>query len=245
MAFVTDSNRTHVLWQPPPTACPTASGAAPEVPSILMHPGGGGGGRKSACPKNAPPAVRETVAGRWLGALEEGGGYLPPLPMHPCPPPPPPLLSSDTSLAGSAEVRARAARLAQEMHGAPKGRPQLRCSEVTGAGRLDGAPPPPPPPPPTHAWHRHQRRTRTSQTCLRFACTPFEWTLWGLNVFVTVVFVLEMAAKMVAYGPVRYWRTPLDGIDGLCALFSIAGACSGVGDRGLAAEQTGVKLGGP
>ena len=29
--------------------------------------------------------VRETVAGRGLGALERGGGGLP---MHPCPPPP-------------------------------------------------------------------------------------------------------------------------------------------------------------
>ena len=33
MAFVTDSNRPQPLWQPPPTACPTASGAASEIPS--------------------------------------------------------------------------------------------------------------------------------------------------------------------------------------------------------------------
>ena len=38
MAFVTDSNRPQPLWQPPPTACPTASGAAPEVPSLGTHP---------------------------------------------------------------------------------------------------------------------------------------------------------------------------------------------------------------
>ena len=38
MAFVTDSNRPQPLWQPPPTACLTASGAASEVPSLLMQP---------------------------------------------------------------------------------------------------------------------------------------------------------------------------------------------------------------
>ena len=37
MAFVTDSNRPQ-LWQPPPTACLTASGAASEVPYLLRHP---------------------------------------------------------------------------------------------------------------------------------------------------------------------------------------------------------------
>ena len=38
MAFVTDSNRPQPLWQPPPTACLIASGAASEVPPLLMHP---------------------------------------------------------------------------------------------------------------------------------------------------------------------------------------------------------------
>ena len=38
MAFVTDSNRPQPLWQPPPTACLTASGTASEAPSLLMHP---------------------------------------------------------------------------------------------------------------------------------------------------------------------------------------------------------------
>ena len=38
MVFVTDSNRPQPLWQPPPTACPTAAGATSEVPSLLMHP---------------------------------------------------------------------------------------------------------------------------------------------------------------------------------------------------------------
>ena len=38
MAFVTDSNRPQPLGQPPPTACPTAAGAASEAPSLVMHP---------------------------------------------------------------------------------------------------------------------------------------------------------------------------------------------------------------
>ena len=38
MAFVTDNNRPQPLWQPPPTACLTASGAISAVPSLLMHP---------------------------------------------------------------------------------------------------------------------------------------------------------------------------------------------------------------
>ena len=37
MAFVTDSTRPQPLWQPPPTACLTASGAASEAPSLPMH----------------------------------------------------------------------------------------------------------------------------------------------------------------------------------------------------------------
>ena len=37
-AFVTDSNRPQPLWQPPPTARLTASGAASEVPPLLMRP---------------------------------------------------------------------------------------------------------------------------------------------------------------------------------------------------------------
>ena len=41
MAFITDSYRPQPLWQPPPTASPTASGAASEVPSLLMRPWGG------------------------------------------------------------------------------------------------------------------------------------------------------------------------------------------------------------
>ena len=45
-AFVTDSNRPQPLWQPPPTACLTAAGAASEVPSLLMRP---------------PPPLREAV----------------------------------------------------------------------------------------------------------------------------------------------------------------------------------------
>ena len=37
-ALVPDGNRPQPLWQPPPTACPTARGTASEVPSLLMHP---------------------------------------------------------------------------------------------------------------------------------------------------------------------------------------------------------------
>ena len=37
MAFVTDRNRPQPLWQPPPTACLTACGAASESPALLMH----------------------------------------------------------------------------------------------------------------------------------------------------------------------------------------------------------------
>ena len=38
MALVTDSDRPQPLWQLPPTACLGASGAASEVPSLLMQP---------------------------------------------------------------------------------------------------------------------------------------------------------------------------------------------------------------
>ena len=49
MAFVTDSNRPQPLWQPPPTACLTAAGAASEAPSLLLHP--------RLCPGGEPPAA--------------------------------------------------------------------------------------------------------------------------------------------------------------------------------------------
>ena len=38
MALVTDSDRPQPHWQPPPTACLTASRATSEGPSLLMHP---------------------------------------------------------------------------------------------------------------------------------------------------------------------------------------------------------------
>ena len=44
VAFVTDSNCPQPLWQPPPTAYPTAPGAASEAPPLLMHPWGWVGG---------------------------------------------------------------------------------------------------------------------------------------------------------------------------------------------------------
>ena len=40
IAFVTGSNDPQPLWQPPPSACLTASGAASKVPPLLMHPWG-------------------------------------------------------------------------------------------------------------------------------------------------------------------------------------------------------------
>ena len=65
MAFATDSNRPQPLWQPPPTACLTASGATSEVPSRLMHPcrspvlWGGGGGALTQ-PERSPCAAQVT-----------------------------------------------------------------------------------------------------------------------------------------------------------------------------------------
>ena len=56
----------------------------------------GGGYCRLRMPLRLAPAVRETVAGHRLGALEGGGGYLPPfqyipaLPQIRSPPPPPP-----------------------------------------------------------------------------------------------------------------------------------------------------------
>ena len=44
MAFVPNSNHPQPLWRTPPTAYPTASGAASEVPSLLLHPWGTGFG---------------------------------------------------------------------------------------------------------------------------------------------------------------------------------------------------------
>ena len=68
MAIVTDSNRPQPLWQPPPTACPTASMATSAVLSILMLPLGGGGG-----------------AWRPDGLLSVAGGAYCPLAASPCP----------------------------------------------------------------------------------------------------------------------------------------------------------------
>ena len=62
MVFVTDSNRPQPLRQPPPTACLTASGAASEVPSLLMHPWGGGStAQHSTAQWKAPPPPRTSA----------------------------------------------------------------------------------------------------------------------------------------------------------------------------------------
>ena len=74
MAFVTDSNRPQPLWQPPPTACLTASGAASEVPSLLMHPWGTPPGfpEKAILCCDSPP-VEELPEDRPCGPLHCGG----------------------------------------------------------------------------------------------------------------------------------------------------------------------------
>ena len=66
MAFATNSNRPQPLWQPPPTACLTASGAASEAPSLLIFgngprqraaagPRGPGAEQQKRPPASAPP----------------------------------------------------------------------------------------------------------------------------------------------------------------------------------------------
>ena len=72
LAFVADSNRLQPLWQPPPTACLTASGASSEVPLLVMHPwamsrgrGAGRGGTRAAGSSRAAPAPRGSVLLRW------------------------------------------------------------------------------------------------------------------------------------------------------------------------------------
>ena len=56
--FVTDSNRPQALWQPPPTACLTASGAVSEVPSPSNASLWGGGGQPTdPFAKTAPRSV--------------------------------------------------------------------------------------------------------------------------------------------------------------------------------------------
>ena len=61
-AFVTDSNRPQPLWQPPPTACPTAAAPPPEVPSLLlMHP--------CPCPPVPTDAPMRNAVSEALGCL--------------------------------------------------------------------------------------------------------------------------------------------------------------------------------
>ena len=62
-----------------------------------------------------------------------------------------------------------------------------------------------------------------TQLCVSFKCTSYEWTLWGLSAGCTLIFAIEMAVKMYAYGPIRYWTDPLDCIDGLCVIGAVLG----------------------
>ena len=57
MPFATDSNRPQPLWQPSPTTCPTATGAASEVPSLQTHPC-----RTLPAPSSALPAPCASLA---------------------------------------------------------------------------------------------------------------------------------------------------------------------------------------
>ena len=60
MAFVTDSNRTQPLRQPPPTACLTAAGATSEVPSLLLHAAPLPHNTAEGIGPGAPAAAKET-----------------------------------------------------------------------------------------------------------------------------------------------------------------------------------------
>ena len=65
MVLVTDSNRPQPLWQPPSTACPTATRVASEAPSLLMHCIHG------VPPPLAPPPLQTkgTIAGKTKFAM--------------------------------------------------------------------------------------------------------------------------------------------------------------------------------
>ena len=67
LAFITDSNRLQPLWQPPPTACLTASGAASVVPSRPIQPFWGG-------PLAAPAAAASAGSLSAHGDAARGGG---------------------------------------------------------------------------------------------------------------------------------------------------------------------------
>ena len=82
-AFVTDSNR-QPLWQPPPTACPTASGAASEVPSLLMHPWGHSTGMNNCMwsplrQENDCWAFSLVQSVKYLGDVSSDAAYASPL----------------------------------------------------------------------------------------------------------------------------------------------------------------------
>ena len=107
-AFLTDSNRLRPLWQPPPTACLTAAGAASAVPFLLMHPcpppllirplGGSPGGAQVLSTGWRSAAVmcrRPGLHGRAPSSAEGGRGCVGPDP----PAPPPPFQTSNPPIA--------------------------------------------------------------------------------------------------------------------------------------------------
>ena len=57
-AFVTDSNRPHPLWQPPPTACLTASRAASGAPALQVGPSPSRAPRARGARARTPSAFR-------------------------------------------------------------------------------------------------------------------------------------------------------------------------------------------
>ena len=72
------------LWQPPPTACLTASGASSEVPSILIHP----------CPPTPPAFIPISLGDIFSLPL------VVPYPTNP----PPPLAGTQTPDGGEAQA---------------------------------------------------------------------------------------------------------------------------------------------
>ena len=83
MAFVTDSNRPQSLWQPPPTACLSASGTAFDVPSFLMHPFPHSNCLKLQCFRSCGcSCVISVLLG--AAALCQGPAHKPTVPSQPC-----------------------------------------------------------------------------------------------------------------------------------------------------------------
>ena len=108
MAVVTGSNRPKPLWQPPLTASPTASGAAPEALSFLLS--GAAKCCRAFCGAGTG-AARGCCSGS--GVSGTGPGWSPSPPGAVQPPSPPSLRGR----AGQAQVRSSATRVAGQQVG--------------------------------------------------------------------------------------------------------------------------------